>query len=216
MIKRKENKIDEILQARILYYDFFAGLFTYDLLLEREILLKEQIKLLKQEPIADISHFEAIENEINANGVKNLIFEYTYLFMLPFNPNIKDEIKEGLSRKKGKRKMENKDAVILYLSYYLDKTIAGGGLILAKSKVKKSKFRLNEKSFKENEEHFGFLLVFMKNLLQNNEFELFDETFIDCLKPMQDSIIEGLKRRKESLYSHIAYILESFLELESA
>ena len=93
MLKKKQdsqnNQNEAIERARILYYDFFAGLFLYDLLINRKDLLLEQVKILKTQPLndGDLVFFEALENEIQTNGIKNILFEYTRFFMLPFDVN---------------------------------------------------------------------------------------------------------------------------------
>ena len=103
------------------------------------------------------------------------------------------------------------------MSYYLDGTIAGNGLSIAKEKVRKSKVRLNEKEFKENEEHIGFLFVFSKYLLQNNENSLQNEVFKDCIIPMKDKIIENINNKYlDSMYYNIANLMKSFLDFEMA
>lgn len=216
VIKKKEQNNDLVAlnTARILYYDFFSGLFIYDLLLNREELLKKQIEILSSQPLnqSNSNDFIVLLNELNNNGIKNLVFEYTNLFMLPFDGTI--ESKSIKHTKKGKVVLRN-TPTILYLSYYLDGSIAGSGLLKARELVKKSRFRLNETSFRENEEHFGFLLSFMKHLLQNNQKELQLETFNTCLKPMQGKIIQSLKAKGDMfLYANIANLLESFMDFE--
>ncbi|RDU64860.1 hypothetical protein [Helicobacter sp. MIT 14-3879] len=209
MLKKKENSNSNINDARILYYDFFAGLFIYDLLDYRSELLLEQIKILKQiEEDEKKEHFSIIESSIKEYSTKNLLLEYTNLFMLPFNTNI--------NTKKVNDKEES-NAAMLYLSYYLDGSIAGVGLSIAKEKVKKSKIRLNDVSFKENEEHFGFLLLFCKKLLQNKEFSLQKEVLKECLYPMYNNICKSLEQLgEEYLYYHISIILKEFLDFESS
>ena len=206
MIKRKVQSSDDLLRARILYYDFFAGLFLYDLLESREEILKNQLSILLSHPLIESNqlNLDFLHNEVLNNGVRNLLKEYTHLFMLPFS--IKETNHELPY-----------PSIVLYLSYYLDGSIAGSGLTLSKSKIKKSKFRLNEKSFKENEEHFGFLILFMKHLLQNNEESLFREVFKECLSPMYFKIIEGMLNMDDSFaYFHVASLLKTFLELEDS
>lgn len=224
MLKKKQdsqnNQNEAIERARILYYDFFAGLFLYDLLINRKDLLLEQVKILKTQPLndGDLVFFEALENEIQTNGIKNILFEYTRFFMLPFDVNENVSINR-LAKKRDKNEKKEKSAsqIILYLSYYLDGTIAGSGLSIAKEKVRKSKVRLNEKEFKENEEHIGFLFVFSKYLLQNNENSLQNEVFKDCIIPMKDKIIENINNQYlDSMYYNIANLMKSFLDFEMA
>lgn len=222
MLKRKTNSNNksEINNARILYYDFFAGLFIYDLLLNRTDVILDTIKILNQFPIQDSSLpcYEVLFDELRDNGVKNLIHEYTYTFMLPFNPNVVPTPKNKADKIKQKNKQGNtsNNSTMLYLSYYIDGSVAGEGLRVAKDKVRKSKYRLNETNFKENEEHFGFLMLFMKTLLQNNENNLSTEVFKDCIKPMYEQICSSLMSRdKGSLYYNVAVILRDFLDFES-
>lgn len=220
MIKPKKSDIqaENINKARILYYDFFAGLFIYDLLNGRKDLLLKQIEILKTQPIGDEDEesFEILENEIKQNGVKNLLFEYTRFFMLPFDASLKENLSKNINKKHKKETMENPQ-VVLYLSYYIDGTIAGTGLVRAKEKIRKSKVRLNEKEFRENEEHFGFLLMLMKNLLENLENkELQNEIFCECINPMYDKILRALQHKgKESLYANVAILAKNFLDFES-
>lgn len=251
--------------ARILYYDFFAGLFLHDLLQTRAALLLRQIALLKIEPIAreDLAHFGALEREITQNGTKNLLSDFVRIFMLPFEaardsgasardsgaanpaaanpPNAQAAANLAPdSRPKNKKKKRTNPQVMLYLSCYLDGTIAGAGLVLARAKVKKSPVRLNEAAFRENEEHLGFLFIFMKYLLQNGESALSREVFRDCIRPMifkvADSLIERegsredsgedsqgdspldsrLDSRPDSPYFAVGCILKSFAEAEDS
>lgn len=218
MLKKKEQNSDLIAlnNARILYYDFFSGLFIYDLLLNREELLKKQIEFLSSQVLNDNNKndFKTLLDELNNNGIKNFVFEYTNLFMLPFDGTAESTTIKG--SKKNKRLIRS-TPTILYLSYYIDGSIAGSGLLRARELIKKSKFRLNEHSFKENEEHFGFLLTFMKYLIQNNQKELQKETFNTCLKLMQSKIIKSLKDKGDMfLYANIANILESFMIFEES
>ena len=218
MIKRKAHSdVDGTLAARILYYDFFASLFLYDLLLCRENLLKNQISILKQYPLSDsnIVDFELLHKELDANGIKNFIFEHTYLFMLPFTSHIDVNTTFNEKRKNNSNRTINKKSVVLYLSYYIDGSIAGNGLTIAKQLVKQSKVRINDVNFKENEEHFGFLLLFMKYLLQNNNMDLSIKVFKECIKPMQYKIIEGLNDMGDGyLYFHISRLLDIFMDVE--
>lgn len=211
MIKRKTSQNTATIDnTRILYYDFFGSLFIYDCLLNKEELLLKQIEILKTEPINDIDleYFNTLENEIKNNGIKNLLFDYTRIFILPFN----SEFKKDLGKKNKKYSQ-----ISLYLSYYLDGTIAGSGLIKAKEKVRQSKVRLNSKEFKENEEHLGFLFIFTKYLLQNGENKLQNEVFKECINPMKDKIIKEIKKQYEGhLYFNVASLLKSFLDFENA
>lgn len=218
MITRKthSNNVDSTINARVLYYDFFAGLFLYDLLLDRENLFKKQLDILMQHPLFDESllHFDVLNKELNDNGIKNFIFEYTYLFMLPFASRIDNSVSFSKKSNNSIYKITPK-SIVLYLSYYIDGSIAGKGLTIAKQLVKQSKVRINNVNFKENEEHFGFLLLFMKHLLQNNDIDLSIKVFKDCIKPIQCRIIEDLYSIGDGyLYFHVAKLLDIFMGIE--
>lgn len=218
MIKRKvDSSVDNTLNARILYYDFFAGLFLYDLLINRENLLKDQINILRQYPLSDdnLESFDFLYVELCENGIKNFVFEHTYLFMLPFASKTKTSSTSDKKSRSNHSSEINSKTIILYLSYYIDESIAGKGLTLAKQLVKQSKIRINDVNCKENEEHFGFLMLFMKHLLQNNDIDLSMKVFKECIKPMQYKIITGLHSvGDDCLYYHVSKLLSEFMGVE--
>ena len=209
--------------ARALYYDFLSRFFTYDLLKDSREILQNQIEFLSQQALLseDEVAFLALKNELEKNGVENVLSEYTGHFMLPFAT--KESIPESISKKgdgqnKKKKSIRKNPQIMLYLSCYLgnDSGISAEGLLLAKSKVRKSKVRLDSSGFKESEEHFGFLLFFMRYLIQNGEENLSIELFDECIKPMYRGIADGVALRDECIYSHVCKIMSSFLELESS
>ena len=82
-----QSNVESLAKARALYYDFFAGLFLYELLSERGSVLLEQIRILKENSLneSDKVHFELLESEITHKGIKGLLDEYTRTFILPFD-----------------------------------------------------------------------------------------------------------------------------------
>lgn len=217
MLKPKVQ--DSALNARILYYDFFSGLFIYDLLQKREDILIAQLDILLNSPICDEAHYLRLKNELCNNGISNLAKEYTYKFMLPFNPQHKPKLrkkKKNMDESSLDSNLDSSSQIPLYLSFYLDKSIAGIGLVRAKEIIKKSKFRLDEKHFRENEEHFGFLMLVCKNLLQNGENNLWREVSNHLINPMKNAIIKNLKKDENGFYYDIAHILEVFLDYEDS
>lgn len=205
-----------VANARALYYDFFAGLFLYELLSERTNVILEQIKILKSNPLdeKDLIYFENLEREISSFGVKNIIQEYTRTFLLPFA--IPNEHSSMPSRSKGQ--VRENPQIMLYLSHYTEGCLNGDGLLKARAIVKKTNFRLNTQTFKESEEHFGFLLLLMRHLLLSNDKEdndALNEVLKELVLPLGKCIAESLLQ-KENLcyYSSVGNLLQRFLAVE--
>lgn len=201
----RENKInigEEILQARILYYDFFTGLFLFELLKKREEVLKKQIAILKDFAFSDenLEDFNTLQNELQNNGISALIQEFTALFSLPFVPD--------------DPKSKSQSPVYLYLSYYLEGCIGGRSLSMTKDILKASNFYLDTKNLKESEENLGFLLLSMEHFLQNKNDQA-SELFTKCINPMIEPVTQAISKRKDCrLYGHINHIFIEFLNLE--
>lgn len=198
--KKNDFFNEKVIQARVFYYDFFAGLFLFELLKDRTDLLKKQIQILKNIPIDedDLKYFEFLEKEFLENGTENIISEFNQLFSLPFSQN-------GFK------------PVYLYLSHYQENCIGGNSLLVAKEIIKKSGYYLNKDKTKESEENLGVLFLVMRFLLDNKDYEISTELFIKCIKPMKDLIIENIALRKDCpLFGNINSILKSFLILEES
>ncbi|PAF48654.1 hypothetical protein BKH41_05130 [Helicobacter sp. 12S02232-10] len=190
----------KIVQARILYYDFFSGLFLFELLKNRQELLKKQISILKNFALkeSDLENFLFLENELLKNGIKNFLSEFTLLFSLPFSN-------------------EEKKPVYLYISHYQENCIGGKSLVAVKEIIKKSHYFLNDELLKESEENLGFLFVAMRRFLEEKEIDLAKELFIQCIYPIKNPICKAIAQRKDCfLYTRINDILEEFLNLEES
>ena len=161
------NTLESLASARALYYDFFAGLFLYELLCVREDVTLKQILILKENVLeeSDSAHFEVLENEMKQYGLKRIIDEYTQTFILPFSTS-KEEGESPKRRKKGEV-FYNNPQVMLYLSHYTQGCLNGEALLKARKLIKQSTFRLNTKFCKESEEHLGFLLLLMRYLVSS-------------------------------------------------
>lgn len=202
MSEHKINIGEEILQARILYYDFFTGLFLFELLKKREEVLKRQIAILKDFAFSDenMEDFNILQNELNKNGISTLVQEFTALFSLPFVPD--------------DPKSKSQSPVYLYLSYYLEGCIGGMSLSMTKDILKSSNFYLDSKNLKESEENLGFLLLVMEYFLQNKN-EYTTELFTKCINPMIQPVTQAISKRIDCpLYGHINHIFIEFLNLE--
>lgn len=230
---KTHNAESAINQARALYYDFFAGFFLYELLDSRFGLFVRQIDFLSASPLntQDLSHFRALKDSISNATINDLKREYSQIFNIPFasktsdsalhcgdSKTIKDsQITKDSSVKDSSSNMQDSTKsvhIFLYLSHYIDGCINGKSLLDAKEFVKNSKFRLNKENFKESEEHFGFLLLFMRHLLQDSTKNSSD-IFNALLAPMASYIAESLTKCKHLHYYHlVGALLKSFIDIE--
>lgn len=210
--------LDSVLGARALYYDFFAGLFLYELLCGREDVLLKQVNLLQENVLSedDRVHFEMLDNELKTHGTKRIIEEHTHLFLLPFNTQVSQD--NVLRRRKKGEVFYNNTQVMLYLSHYLEGCLNGKALLKVRGLVKKSTFRLNTKECGESEEHLGFLLLLMRYLLCSSDGEdraLSVQVAKEVTIPLGDFVIAALQEREDvSHYKHIASLLKHFLSVE--
>lgn len=112
-----------------------------------------------------------------------------------------------------------KGQIFLYLSHYNEGCLNGASLLKTKQLVKQTRFRLNSESYKESEEHFGFLLLFMSYLLRESaesiSAESSNEFFNECLRPMASTIADLLIRRDDlQCYQKVGFLLKNFIKLE--
>ena len=212
------NTLESLASARALYYDFFAGLFLYELLCVREDVILKQILILKENVLeeSDSAHFEVLENEMKQYGLKRIIDEYTQTFILPFSTS-KEEGESPKRRKKGEV-FYNNPQVMLYLSHYTQGCLNGEALLKARKLIKQSTFRLNTKFCKESEEHLGFLLLLMRYLVSSENSDdraLSKEILKERVIPLGDFVTDVLQKREGLMYyAHIASLLRSFLNVE--
>ena len=112
-----------------------------------------------------------------------------------------------------------KGQIFLYLSHYNEGCLNGASLLKAKQLVKQTRFRLNSESYKESEEHFGFLLLFMSYLLRESaesiNAESSNEFFNECLRPMASTIADLLVGRDDlQCYQRVGVLLKNFITIE--
>ena len=214
-------------QARALYYDFFAGFFLYELVGARKDLFVEQIDILATSPIneSDGEYFAMLRAYIAKSDSKEILREYTQTFNLPFSTHElpAQELGKQGGKKSKKPKIPNPQ-IFLYLSHYLEGCLNGESLLRVRTLVKKTHFRLNTQEFKESEEHFGFLLLLMRHLLQDTKTlsgdeaerdRLIQEIFTQAIAPMGLPIAQALAKREDlSCYHLVGLLLGSFLTLE--
>lgn len=235
-------------QARALYYDFFAGFFLYELLDSRKDLFAKQIDILVASPIdeANLTHFYALKSYIVNTNLETIKREYSQTFDIPFGAkpeldytkgnnknnqssdldkfnNESNASDESLAFEKLHKTLSDlpKGQIFLYLSHYTEGCLNGASLLKVRQIVKQTHFRLNKECFKESEEHFGFLLLFMRYLLRdsvqdsNKSSVNANEFFNECLRPMASKIATSLIKRKDlHCYQKVGILLNSFIKLE--
>lgn len=186
---------ENLTNARILYYDFFYGLFVFEMLDNRGEVLKQQLQVLSQALIDEnlLENIQDLQNEVSTNNTKRFIEEHSKMFALPFGAK----------------------QVGMHLSHYYENCVGGDSLLKIKALVKQSDVRVDTSLFKETEEHLGFICGFISYLLKNNQDELAKEVFLLAKDAFFGLCKELQERRDSDLYLDIALILESFLKFES-
>ena len=185
----------EIKNARMLYYDFFYGMFVFELLDLRENLAKTQLEILLNAPLNDNAeaNMRLLKEELDKNGIANIKAEFSNLFALPFGEK----------------------QVGMHLSHYYENCIGAESLLKMRALLKKSDVRVETKEFKETEEHLGLLFGFMRHLIEQDNAELSKEVF-EFIKGAYVGLIKEIKARKDAkFYLALVLILESFLEFEN-
>lgn len=253
--KAESRQNSALNQARALYYDFFAGFFVFELLDSRKDLFEKQIDILAQSPIdsADLAHFSALKNYIVKTDLAIIKREYSQTFDIPFGAKPEVDYKKRADSKKSSGESDEavafeklhktlkslpKGQIFLYLSHYTEGCLNGASLLKVRQIVKQTRFRLNKDGFKESEEHFGFLLLFMRYLLRDSAVNLgesnanFGESskdsgessanpisandfFNECLRPMASKIADLLSKRDDlHCYQKVGFLLKNFIKLE--
>lgn len=255
VLKPKTESINQnsaLNQARALYYDFFAGFFVFELLDSRKDLFEKQIDILAQSPIdsADLAVFSALKDYIAKADLAMIKREYSQTFDIPFgakpeadykdSKNPSGEADEAVEFEKLHKTLASlpKGQIFLYLSHYTEGCLNGASLLKVRQIIKQTRFRLNKDGFKESEEHFGFLLLFMRYLLRDSAVDSGESNvdscessanlgessanpisandfFNECLRPMASKIADSLSKRDDlQCYQKVGFLLKNFIKLE--
>ena len=187
------NPQETVRSARVIYYDFFASLFLFELLEKHQTLLKEQSKFLMQFSLRDedTQAFETIIALLDDPSY-HIQAEYTRLFSMPNSP------------------------ISVYLSHHIDGCNGGESLVMVRQKLKELSLILNRSQIKENEDHFGILCLLMKILLQEKQDQQANEIYLKAISPMQKKIIQSLQKCNCTFYQSVGQVLEGFLMLEES
>lgn len=189
-----ESEQTNLIHARMLYYDFFNGLLVFEMLDERAELAKKQIEILLYEPLNDTAKnaMLLLQDELKMHGMANFKDEFSRLFALPFGAK----------------------QVGIHLSHFYHHCIGGESLLQMRQLVKQSDIRVQSESFKETEEHLGFICGFMRHLLEIGNAQLAKDVFALSKDAFLGFIAEIEAREDAKLYVAIAQILQSFIQFE--
>lgn len=189
-----ESEQTNLIHARMLYYDFFNGFLVFEMLDERAELAQKQIEILLNEPLNDTAKnaMSLLQNELKTHGVANFKDEFSRLFALPFGAK----------------------QVGIHLSHFYHHCIGGESLLQMRQLVKQSDVRVQSESFKETEEHLGFICGFMRHLLEIGNAQLAKDVFALSKDAFLGFIAEIEAREDAKLYVAIAQILQSFIQFE--
>ncbi|WP_104698036.1 MULTISPECIES: molecular chaperone TorD family protein [unclassified Helicobacter] len=187
-----------IIGARVVYYDFFANLFLYELLQKNQENLKQQVGILKQYPLGEKSQiaFDFLEKKLQEN-TDIILQEYTKSFILSFD--------------------KKHHTIPLYLSHYKDGCMGGESLVYVRELLKDGGFYLDKNFTKENEDQLGILCLFAKYLLQQNNEKKAGVVYETCILPIRYGISKSLMQKIESdFYLRAFDIFEEFCILEES
>lgn len=189
-----ESEQTNLIHARMLYYDFFNGFLVFEMLDERAELAQKQIEILLNEPLNDTAKnaMLLLQNELKTHGMANFKDEFSRLFALPFGAK----------------------QVGIHLSHFYHHCIGGESLLRMRQLVKQSDVRVQSESFKETEEHLGFICGFMRHLLEIGNAQLAKDVFVLSKDAFLGFIAEIEAREDAKLYVAIAQILQSFIQFE--
>lgn len=187
---------ETINKARAIFYDFFAGLFLYELLCERESLLKTQLESLSTSPLDDEAEksFARLSEELNKHGIVVILDEFNDLFALPMSGEV----------------------VFPYVSHYKENRLNGDILVDIRQTIKELPVRANSTQFRETEDHLGFLFLVMRYCIEEKNFEgtqkeIFKLYILPYIKGFIDDIASN---HKADFYKDVAIILDSFMDFE--
>jgi len=187
-------------KARSVYYGLFASLLTgFDRPYELETIM-QTISLLLENPVDEHSH-KALENMLmmlKDGGLEALKEESDKVFFNPY---------EGF--------------IPVTASYYDEKRDDGKKRLEMVNYVLSSKFRRDTDTFKELEDHIGFILLFMQKLIEEEAkgdakaHDLSNKVFTTILNGFVDDFIFNLHHHESScFYEELAVVLQVFVELE--
>lgn len=201
-----------ILLGRILFYDLFYGLLSYELLENRQELTINQLEIISHSPLN--AQCENAANKllelIKTRGILEAKQEHSKMFAFPFG-----DLKSG-----GK-------LVGLHLSHYYEGCVAGESLVKMRGFLRFCDFRRNSEIFKESEDHLGFICGVLRLLLEKDLQNFKEDSILDSIqnsaknpqnlerKSKENAILysENLKNPKQLAQEIFSFSKSAFLGL---
>lgn len=185
-------------KARLLYYGLFSKFFIFNQNMLNDV--DDMLAIIISNPLSENVKSSATNllNTIDAKGKKTIVDEYEDLFHNPTNNPLSTSVSfydEGIEF--GKKHIQTKE-------------------ILFKTNIRK-----DEKNYKESEDNFGFLMVFMYEIIKNitngkDEYKSLQATlFENIINPYINLFIDDVFIHPQSKnYKDIAIIARDFMEFE--
>lgn len=177
--------------ARSYYYEFLAYPLFFEENGDKFSNYKEQLDYLSKSPIVpeDEKNFENLKR-FSFDEFKleqnSVLFDFSYI-NVPLTASFYDE-----GRDDGFKRLKVIDI------------------------LKKSKFRRDDKNFKNSEDFIGFIFLLMALFLKEDP-KLAGELFTETVNNFSDEFVELMKEHKNAnFFKSYAAILENFIEIERA
>ncbi len=187
-------------KARIVYYGLFASAFAFDFGKQEFTLLSNAINTLHHSPIDDLTGATLAEMQqfIEEKGFAGIKDESDQVFYSPATSHLP-----------------------MTASFYYENRDDGSQRVEMIDYLLQSPFRRNIDTFRENEDHIEFILLFIQHLI-NDALEgnrksalLAEKVFTNVLNGMIDSFAANVfQHEKSDFYKNVAVLLYSFVDIE--
>lgn len=187
-------------KARSIYYGMFSRFFVYSPNVSRYFELLNLIKILRENPIDEISGeaLARIEDKLQKDSNVNLLQEYDDIFYNPATTTIR-----------------------MTASFYDEQLESGKKRVEMLDFLAKTKIRRDEKIFTENEDSLGFILTVMSELVslvvegEENYNTLQHCMFTEILNDFVDEISREIYEHESAdIFKDVIIVLKSFIEFE--
>lgn len=185
-------------RARLLYYGLLSKFFIFSQDMLKDV--DDMLAIIKSNPLDDNvkSASSRLLDTIDTNGTKSIISEYEDLFHNPTSKPLNASV-----------------------SFYDEGFEFGKKCVQTKEILLKTNIRKDEKNYKESEDSFGFLMVFMYEIIKNitngkDEYKRLQATlFENIINPYIDFFISDVfDHPKSQNYKDVAIIANAFVEFE--
>lgn len=187
-------------KARVLYYGLFASLFTFSMDEDDFRFGYQAVTLLAEHPMDEESNraLKYLRRRLANAGYAGLREEVDLVLSNPVTAFIP-----------------------VTASYYLEGRDDGGKRVEMAEYLLQSKYRKNDQQYRENEDHIGFIFLFIQRLLLEQldggemDGHLARKVFTNTLNLFIDDFCDNLFDHKESrLFKAVAVLMRSFFAFE--